>query len=43
MGRLAVIHSFFVIYFIKISRLKNNLKNKAEAEIFEKDRYNFVC
>ena len=44
MGRLA--HTlFFIIYFIRISRLKfaNNFKNKAEAEIFEKDRYNFVC
>ena len=48
MGRLARTLFFFITYFIRISSLKfakfkNNFKNKAEAEIFEKDIYNFVC
>ena len=47
-GPLGTITLFFIIHLIRIWRLKfakfkNSFKNKAKTEIFERDRYNFVC
>ena len=47
-GPLGTYTLFYNIFYENIEAeiceiFNNNFKNKAEAEIFEKDRYNFVC
>ena len=47
MGLLAHTLFFYNIFYknieAEICEICEYFKNKAEAEIFEKDRYNFVC